>query len=140
MISCSSCCCPPSFFIVLVEEKLSENSEKLGKILRKELRNIDSDLVDTVRGKGLLDALVIKPRGKVDGTFLIFCLIPLTLSVDFNSPFLLLAKSVCYKLKENGLLAKPTHHETIRFAPPLVMTEPQMYECIDIIRKTLKSM
>ena len=99
-----------------MEEKLSENAEKLGKLLRKELKAIDSDLVHIVRGKGLLDALVIKPRGNVS------------------------AKTVCYKLKENGLLAKPTHHETIRFAPPLVMTEPQMQECIEIIRKSLKSL
>jgi hypothetical protein len=56
--------------IVLVEEKLSENSERLGQILRKELANIDSDLVHLVRGKGLLDALVIKPRGNISGKYL----------------------------------------------------------------------
>lgn len=101
---------------VLVEEKLSENAERLGNILRKELASIDSDLIETVRGKGLMNALVIKPRGNVT------------------------AKKVCDKMKENGLLAKPTHKQTIRFAPPLVMTEPQLRECISIIEKSLKSL
>jgi len=101
---------------VLIDEKLSENAQRLGEILRSELRNIKSDLVKSVRGKGLLNALVINPRGNVN------------------------ANTVCYKLKENGLLAKPTHHETIRFAPPLVLTEPQLQDCIQIIRKTLQSL
>ena len=125
----------------MVEEKLSENAERLGQILRKELASIDSDLVDLVRGRGLLDALVIKPRGNISGELSLpsfFLLLPF--SFIMSNVFYSSAKTVCYKLKENGLLAKPTHHETIRFAPPLVMTEPQLRECIDIIRKTLKSL
>lgn len=100
---------------VMVDEKLSENSERLGEILRKELRNIKSDIITTVRGKGLFNAIVIKEKnGKT-------------------------ATDVCLKLAENGLLAKPTHGDIIRFAPPLVITEVQILECANIIRKTIES-
>ncbi len=100
---------------VLEEEKLAENAERLGKIFRDEISKIQSPLIEIVRGKGLLNAVVIKPhKGKE-------------------------AWDVCVALKENGLLAKPTHQHIIRFAPPLVINEAQIREAIDIIGKTIKS-
>lgn len=98
---------------VIKDEKLAENAERLGKIFREELQKIDSGMVDVVRGKGLLNAVVIKPKnGKT-------------------------AWDVCVALKENGLLAKPTHDHIIRFAPPLVITEEQLREAITIIVDTI---
>jgi len=100
---------------VLKDEKLAENAAYLGKILREELLAINSEIITTVRGKGLLNAIVIKNQeGKT-------------------------AWDVCIKLMENGLLAKPTHGDIIRFAPPLTITEPELMQCVDIIKKTLKS-
>jgi len=100
---------------VVEEEELAKNAEYLGKIFRRELRAIKSDMVGKVRGKGLLNAMdIISKNGKT-------------------------ADDVCLALKANGLLAKPTHGHIIRFAPPLVMTEDQLMECVDIIRKTLAS-
>lgn len=99
---------------VVKEEKLTENAEKLGVIFREELKNIKSDMISLVRGKGLLNAVVIQPK---------------------NGKF---AWDVCVALKENGLLAKPTHEHIIRFAPPLVINEEQLREAIDIITKTMK--
>lgn len=101
---------------VLVEEQLSENAEYLGNILRDELRAIPSKLIKKVRGKGLLNAIVIDS--------------------EEDSP---LAWEICLKLRDNGLLAKPTHGNKIRFAPPLVMNEEELRECIAIIRKTILS-
>lgn len=99
---------------VLQEEKLVENSEKLGKIFRAEMKAINSPLIEIVRGKGLLNAVAIKPtNGKT-------------------------AWDVCLALKENGLIAKPTHEHIIRFTPPLVINEEQMMEAIEIIKKTFK--
>ncbi|OFX74553.1 MAG: ornithine--oxo-acid transaminase [Bacteroidetes bacterium GWE2_29_8] len=98
---------------VIREEKLSEKAEYLGNILRNRLRNIKSDMVELVRGKGLLNAIVIKPRNGKE------------------------AWDVCLRLRDNGLLAKPTHQHIIRFAPPLVITEEQINECADIIEKTI---
>lgn len=100
---------------VVVDEKLAENSETLGELLRAELRAIKSDRISIVRGKGLLNAIVIKEK---DG---------------------ITAWEVCLKLAENGLLAKPTHGDIIRFAPPLVITKDQIMECAAIIKKTLES-
>jgi ornithine--oxo-acid transaminase len=100
---------------VVRDEKLAENSERLGKILRRELEAIDTDMISLVRGKGLLNAIVIKPKDGIE------------------------AWDVCMKLRDNGLLAKPTHGDIIRFAPPLVITEDQLMECIDIIKKTILS-
>jgi ornithine--oxo-acid transaminase len=98
---------------VIKEEHLCENAEKLGIIFREELKKIKSEMIEQVRGKGLLNAIVIRPRnGKT-------------------------AWDICLALKENGLLAKPTHQHIIRFAPPLVITEKQLREAIDIIKKTL---
>ncbi|XP_044313947.1 ornithine aminotransferase, mitochondrial [Drosophila rhopaloa] len=99
---------------VLQEEKLAENAFKMGEILRSELSKLPQDVVSVVRGKGLLNAIVINK--KYD------------------------AWEVCLKLKENGLLAKPTHGDIIRFAPPLVINETQIRESIDIIKKTILSM
>ena len=100
---------------VVKNENLAENSKKLGEILRKELRAIDSDMISLVRGKGLLNAIVIKPKNNKD------------------------AWDVCLKLRDNGLLAKPTHGDIIRFAPPLTITEDQLMECVVIIKKTILS-
>ncbi len=99
---------------VVREEKLAENASRLGEIFRKELKSIKSEMIEVVRGKGLLNAVVIKPK---------------------NGKY---AWDVCLAMKENGLIAKPTHDHIIRFAPPLVITEAQLMEAIGIIRKTLK--
>jgi len=98
---------------VLEEEKLAEKSEKMGQILRSELSKLPKDVVSVVRGKGLLNAIVINPK--------------------------INAWEVCLRLRDNGLLAKPTHGDKIRFAPPLVITEEQIHECIDIIKTTVMS-
>ncbi|CAH1258157.1 ornithine aminotransferase, mitochondrial-like [Branchiostoma lanceolatum] len=100
---------------VLEEENLSERSEHLGQILRAELSKLPSDIVTLVRGKGLLNAIVIKDTPEFD------------------------AWKVCLRLRDNGLLAKPTHGDIIRFAPPLVITEDQLKECIGIISDTIIS-
>lgn len=100
---------------VVKDENMCENAAQLGVVLRRELSAISSPMLTLVRGKGLLNAIVIKPvNGKE-------------------------AWDVCMKLAENGLLAKPTHGDIIRFAPPLVITEEQLMDCISIIRKTLQS-
>lgn len=98
---------------VIKEEKLSENAEKLGVIFREEMEKIDSPMVELVRGKGLLNAIVIRPKGGKT------------------------AWDVCVAMKENGLLAKPTHQHIIRFAPPLIINEEQLREAISIIKKTI---
>ncbi len=98
---------------VIVDEKLTEQAERLGKIFRDEMRKIDSPLIQHVRGMGLLNAIIIKPKDGIE------------------------AWDVCIKLKENGLLAKPTHDHIIRFAPPLVITEEQLMECVNIIKSTI---
>jgi ornithine--oxo-acid transaminase len=101
---------------VIKNEKLIDNAERLGKIFRERMLALKAktDLITVVRGKGLLNAVVIKPTS--DGKT---------------------AWDVCVALKENGLLAKPTHGDIIRFAPPLVITEEQLHECCDIIEKTI---
>ncbi len=98
---------------VVREEKLAERAEKLGELFRSELRKIDSELIELVRGKGLLNAIVIKPTNGKE------------------------AWDVCLKMKDNGLLAKPTHQHIIRFAPPLVITEEQILDAVNIIKKSL---
>ncbi len=101
---------------VVKEEKLAENAETMGHIFREKLSQIKSDRIELIRGKGLLNAIVIKP--KVGTT----------------------AWDVCLAMKDNGLIAKPTHQHIIRFAPPLVITEEQVLESSDIIRKTIESL
>jgi ornithine--oxo-acid transaminase len=100
---------------VLKDEKLAANSEYLGNVLRNELKAIKSEMISEVRGKGLLNAIVIKPRNGKD------------------------AWDVCLALMNNGLLAKPTHGNIIRFAPPLTITEEQLMACVNIIKHTLAS-
>lgn len=100
---------------VLLDEKLADNAEYLGQILREELRAIQSPLIAEVRGKGLLNAIEIKHKNP-DAAW-----------------------DICLQLRNNGLLAKPTHGDKIRFAPPLVISEEQLYTCIDIIRKVILS-
>ncbi len=102
---------------VVKDEKLSENAEQLGILFRQQLDDYikTSNIVTQVRGKGLLNAIVIN-----------------------DSEESKTAWNICLKLKENGLLAKPTHGNIIRFAPPLVMREDQILECISIIVDTLK--
>ncbi len=99
---------------VVKEEKLAENAEKLGKIFREEFKSIDSEMIEEVRGKGLLNAVVIKNK---DGKT---------------------AWDVCVTMKDNGVLAKPTHGNIIRFAPPLVISEEQLRDAMDKIKKTFK--
>ncbi|MGI8893641.1 MAG: ornithine--oxo-acid transaminase [Bacteroidia bacterium] len=100
---------------VLKDENLAENAQKMGERLRKGLRTIKSDLVSVIRGKGLLNAIVIRPT---DGKE---------------------AWDICIALKDKGLLAKPTHGDIIRFAPPLIINEEQLDECVEIIKNTLES-
>jgi ornithine--oxo-acid transaminase len=100
---------------VVKEEKLAENAEELGKIFREEMEKIDSEMIELVRGRGLLNAIIIKPK---DGKT---------------------AWDVCVKMKDNGLLAKPTHDHIIRFAPPLVINKEQLFEAIEIIEKSILS-
>ena len=97
---------------VIQEEKLAENALRLGEIFRQEMRSIRSEMIESVRGKGLLNAISIKPvNGKK-------------------------AWDVCLVLKKNGLIAKPTHEHIIRFTPPLIITGPQMTEAVEIIKKS----
>jgi len=103
---------------VVQNENLAENAQKLGEIFRARMVALQSKShhISLVRGKGLLNAIVIKPME--DGST---------------------AWDVCIRLKDNGLLAKPTHGDIIRFAPPLVITEEQLHECCDIIERTILS-
>ncbi len=97
---------------VIQDEKLVENSNRMGEIFRREMKSVKSKMIEIVRGKGLLNAIAVKPNnGKT-------------------------AWDVCLKLKENGLIAKPTHEHIIRFTPPLIITEAEMMEAIAIIKKT----
>jgi ornithine--oxo-acid transaminase len=100
---------------ILKDERLDDNAEQMGRIFRDELRALGHPWIKEVRGKGLLNAVEVTADGGVD------------------------AWELCLRLKENGLLAKPTHETTIRFAPPLVITEPQLREVIDIIKRTFDS-
>lgn len=98
---------------VVVDEKLAENAERLGEIFREEIRKINSPMIESVRGKGLLNAVVIKPhKGKE-------------------------AWDVCLKMAEMGMLAKPTHGHIIRFAPPLVINEQQLKEAVEIFKQAI---
>jgi ornithine--oxo-acid transaminase len=100
---------------VLRDEKLSENAAYLGQILREELSKLitETKIIETVRGKGLLNAIVIKENEKVN------------------------AWDICLKFAEHGLLAKPTHGNIIRFAPPLVINENQLMDCVAIIKTVI---
>lgn len=101
---------------VLLEEKLADNAERLGKVFRGELeKNLNSHIATIIRGKGLLNAVVIQETKDCD------------------------AYKVCMRLRDNGLLSKPTHQHIIRFAPPLTMTDDHMSECLDTITRTINS-
>jgi ornithine--oxo-acid transaminase len=102
---------------VVTDERLAENAFRLGNIFRTEMQRIidSTDLVLKVRGKGLLNAIIVNDTEESETAW-----------------------NLCEALKENGLLAKPTHGNIIRFAPPLVMTEAQLMECVAIIEKTIK--
>jgi ornithine--oxo-acid transaminase len=101
---------------VVKDENLAENAERLGQIFRTELAEFakNNDLVSSVRGKGLLNAILINDTEESSTAW-----------------------DICIKLRDNGLLAKPTHGNIIRFAPPLVMNEEQLRDCIAIIKKTI---
>ncbi|KAF5053668.1 Ornithine aminotransferase [anaerobic digester metagenome] len=98
---------------VVTDEKLAERAEYLGNIFREELKAVKSEMIALVRGKGLLNAVVIRPKNGKE------------------------AWDVCVKMKENGVLAKPTHGDIIRFAPPLVITEEELREAIERIKKSI---
>ena len=100
---------------VVKDENLAEKAEELGLFLRDELRKINSNMIRLVRGKGLLNAIVIQPKNGKE------------------------AWDVCLKMAENGLLAKPTHGDIIRFAPPLIITKDQLSQCIEIIKESILS-
>ena len=101
---------------VVLDEKLAENAAVLGELFRSEMRKIKSDRVKLIRGKGLFNAVIIEEKDGIN------------------------ALDICIKLKENGLLAKPTHGDIIRFAPPLVINEEQLLECCSIIRRTIEGL
>ena len=100
---------------VIKEEKLTERAEYLGKIFREEIMKIKSPMIEKVRGKGLLNAVIIKPMNGKE------------------------AWDVCLKMAENGVLAKPTHQHIIRFAPPLVISEEELRDAIEKIKKSILS-
>jgi len=100
---------------VVEDEKLAERAETLGQIFRAELRKIDTPMIELVRGKGLLNAIVVRPTNGKE------------------------AWDVCLKMKENGILAKPTHQHIIRFAPPLVITEEQLRDALERIKESILS-
>jgi ornithine--oxo-acid transaminase len=101
---------------VIVDEKLTQNARRLGKIFRSEMNAFikESKIVKLVRGRGLLNAILINDTEESKTAW-----------------------NICLRLRDNGLLAKPTHGNIIRFAPPLVITEDQLYQCIQIITSTL---
>ena len=100
---------------VVKEEKLAERAEYLGKIFRDEMNKVNSPLIKQVRGKGLLNAIIIQPTNGKE------------------------AWDVCVKMKELGVLAKPTHQHIIRFAPPLVITEEELRDAIAKIKEAILS-
>jgi ornithine--oxo-acid transaminase len=101
---------------VLKDEKMADNAEAMGKLLRNELQKIQSPHISIIRGKGLLNAIVVQHHNKEA------------------------AWDLCLALKENGLLAKPTHGDKIRFAPPLIITKDQILDCVEIISRSLASL
>jgi ornithine--oxo-acid transaminase len=100
---------------VVEDEKLAEKAEALGQIFRSELRKINSPMIELVRGKGLLNAIIVRPTNGKE------------------------AWDVCLKMKDNGILAKPTHQHIIRFAPPLVITEDQLRDALERIKESILS-
>lgn len=111
-----ACAVATTALTVLKEERMAENAEAMGTLLRSELAALQSPFIETIRGKGLLNAIVIK----------------------HSNPEA--AWDLCLELKEKGLLAKPTHGDKIRFAPPLLITKEQILECVGIIGDSLKKL
>ncbi|HMI79652.1 MAG TPA: aminotransferase class III-fold pyridoxal phosphate-dependent enzyme, partial [Ferruginibacter sp.] len=101
---------------VLKDENMAANAKTMGELLRTELQKLNSPFITTVRGRGLLNAIVIKHSNAEA------------------------AWDLCLALKENGLLAKPTHGDKIRFAPPLMINKEQVMECISIIGESLRGL
>lgn len=101
---------------VVKDEHLVENAEKMGKLFRSEMKKIKSPFITEIRGKGLLNAVVIKPNNGKE------------------------AWDVCVEMMKNGLLAKPTHEHIIRFAPPLTITKSDILKAVEIIKKSIKSL
>ena len=111
----TACAVATAALEVVKNEKLPDKAEELGEIFRSEVKKINSNMISEVRGKGLLNAVVIRPhKGKE-------------------------AWDVCLKMADKGLLAKPTHGDIIRFAPPLIITKSQLEKCIDIIKESIMS-
>jgi ornithine--oxo-acid transaminase len=104
---------------VLLDEKLAERAEKLGRIFRSELEALRSPIVEKVRGKGLLNAIVIKPHKK---------------NKKGNPKT---AYDLCHELADHGVLAKQTQVHTIRFAPPLVITEAELHHGLSVIKRVI---
>ncbi|MCA6449312.1 MAG: ornithine--oxo-acid transaminase [Chitinophagaceae bacterium] len=111
-----ACAVAMTALTVLKEENMAANAELMGELLRAELAKLNSPFITTIRGKGLLNAIVIEHRNP-DASW-----------------------ELCLALKENGLLAKPTHGDKIRFAPPLLITREQVLECVDIISRSLQTL
>jgi ornithine--oxo-acid transaminase len=108
-----ACAVAMTALTVLKDEQMTENAEKMGQLLRNGLAELKSPFIQTIRGKGLLNAIVIQHKNP-DAAW-----------------------DICLALKENGLLAKPTHGDKIRFAPPLLITEEQILESVSIIERSL---
>ena len=102
---------------VLKDEGMTENAQRLGQVFRTAIADLNSPIVSTVRGKGLLNAIVIDESKLTNGAT---------------------AWDLCLLMKRKGLLAKPTHQNIIRLAPPLCITEPEMKECLKIIASALQ--
>ena len=100
---------------VVKDEKLAENAQRMGEIFRSEMARIDHKMIKQVRGKGLINAVVTEPINNIK------------------------AWDICIMLRDKGLLAKPTHEHIIRFTPPLIINESEMYEAIGIIKDVFKS-
>lgn len=108
-----ACAVAMTALTVLKDEQMTENAERMGQLLRTELEKLNSPFIQTIRGKGLLNAIVIR-HSNPDAAW-----------------------DICLALKENGLLAKPTHGDKIRFAPPLLINEEQVLESVAIIQQSL---
>jgi ornithine--oxo-acid transaminase len=113
-----SCAVAKAALEVVIDENLAENAFKLGEYFRKRMNDFiqESDLITLVRGKGLLNAIVINDSEESSTAW-----------------------ELCVKMKDNGLLAKPTHGNIIRFAPPLTISKQQLEDCINIIIDTIKN-
>ncbi|MFN8237616.1 MAG: ornithine--oxo-acid transaminase [Chitinophagales bacterium] len=109
---------------VVVDEQLADNAQKMGEVFRGELNNLNLPIIELVRGKGLLNAIVINTGHSEEHTW--------------NNPGEL-AWNICLKMRDNGLLAKPTHGNIIRFAPPLIITEAQVNEAVEIIGASIQA-